>query len=81
MKSFIPWEKAHARVGEEHQKGVAEMICDELTTTSIPHPHAFGGEQVEYLGVKVSPRIMEWGKVFFRFIFISQRPTFTINLQ
>lgn len=81
MKSCILWEKVHARVGEGHQEGVAEMMCDELTTTYIPHPHALGGEQVEELGAKLSPRRMEWGKVFSRFIFISQCPTFTINLQ
>lgn len=71
MKSCIPWEKVHARVGEGHQEeGVEEMMCDELTTTSIPHPHApLGGEQVEELGVKLSSR-MEWG-IFFLDLFLS----------
>lgn len=73
MKNCILWEKAHARVGEGHQEeGMAEMMCDELTTTSIPHPHVpLGGEQVQELGMKLSPRRMEWGKFFYRFLFIS----------
>lgn len=78
-----PVGKAH--VGEVHEElhSVGENPCQnrgrapgrsgrgDVTTTSIPHPHTpLYGKQEEELGVKLSPRRMEWGKAFFLDLFL-----------
>jgi len=48
------------------EEGVAETMCDDLTTTPIPCTTVpLGGQEVEKSGVKLSPGRREgWGKVF-----------------
>ena len=49
------------------EEGAAETMCDELTTTPIPHPPVLlWGEEVEKSGVKLSPGRREgWGEGVF----------------
>jgi len=49
------------------EERAAETTCDELSTTPIPFPLT-QGEEVEKLGVKLSPGRREgWGEVVLRF--------------
>ena len=53
-------------------------MCDELTTTPIPHPPVLlAGQEVEESGAKLSPGRREgWGEgVLLRLGFISHYPT------
>jgi len=39
MEDWPLWEGPHAEPGEEHEeKGVAETMCDKLTSPAISHP-------------------------------------------
>jgi len=53
MEDCLPWEGPHTGAGAEcEEEGVAETMCDELTTAPIPHPPApLWVEEVEKSGV------------------------------
>ena len=56
VEDCLPWVGPHAGAGEEHEEeGAAETMCDELTTTPVPHPPAplGGGREI---GSEVEPR-------------------------
>jgi len=39
VENCLPWEGPHAGAGAEgEESGVAETMCDELTTVPTPHP-------------------------------------------
>jgi len=70
MEDCLLWEGPHNGAGEEcEEEGAAETTCDELTTISIPCPPALlRGEEVENLGVQLSPGGREILR--FRFYFL-----------
>jgi len=40
VKDCLLWERSCAGAGKEcEEEGAAEIMCDELTTTPMSHPH------------------------------------------